>query len=430
MANTKISQLIENTNPTWFEELVYAYNNNNGKMSLETMKTFVQPDLSSYATISQLQLKQDKLVSWVSVKTVNWNSILWSGNIDTTVNYSEYDYSAMQWPAPAWFHVPLNTEWQWLKTIMDWLTFAETWWDIWRVNLHMPFAWYRNLSATAWYQGSIGIYWSSYSNSNSQASRLIINSSNSSISDYSRWNWLSIRCFRDEFVVPTSSWSVINWTLWGAWIFWDSNSWLISITADWTTWYTIQDKNLWATQVYSDWDTLSAANCWYYFQWWNNYWFAWTWGVTTSNTQVDVSSYWPWNYYSSSTYITQAAWWYPTNNNLWWWETWVVITQYDIYNKLQLVWTDITIWWKFIWWIASNNLSWSYTLSTLSNSYVWHEHYLYIPAQTNNYSLTLWTWITNPFNLTLPSSTNKACLVKFYCDSQSTMIISDCKIAS
>lgn len=41
MANTKISALTANTNPNWNEEFVYAYNNANGKITLNTMKAFV-----------------------------------------------------------------------------------------------------------------------------------------------------------------------------------------------------------------------------------------------------------------------------------------------------------------------------------------------------------------------------------------------------
>lgn len=41
MANTKISALTANTNPNWSEEFVYAYNNANGKITLNTMKSFV-----------------------------------------------------------------------------------------------------------------------------------------------------------------------------------------------------------------------------------------------------------------------------------------------------------------------------------------------------------------------------------------------------
>lgn len=70
MANTKISQLTANTNPNGWEELVYAYNNANGKMTLNTMKTFVWTG------------KQDTLVSWTNIKTINNQSILWAWNID------------------------------------------------------------------------------------------------------------------------------------------------------------------------------------------------------------------------------------------------------------------------------------------------------------------------------------------------------------
>lgn len=69
MANTKISQLTLNANPNGGEELVYAYNNTNGKMTLNTMKAFATANT------------QEELVSWTNIKTINWNSILWSWNL-------------------------------------------------------------------------------------------------------------------------------------------------------------------------------------------------------------------------------------------------------------------------------------------------------------------------------------------------------------
>lgn len=72
MANTKISALTANTNPNWSEEFVYAYNNANGKITLNTMKT--------YANTWQ----QAALVSGVNIKTINNTSILWSWNIDVS----------------------------------------------------------------------------------------------------------------------------------------------------------------------------------------------------------------------------------------------------------------------------------------------------------------------------------------------------------
>ena len=108
-----------------------------------------------------------------------------------------------------------------------------------------------------------------------------------------------------------------------AWIYHNSDLWLISLSSDWSTWLTIADKNLWATTVYNDGDTLSEANCGKYYQRWNNYGFPFTWSVTTSHTQVNASTYWPWNYYSSSTFIGYNWRWDTTDNwNLWGGVTW------------------------------------------------------------------------------------------------------------
>ena len=95
-----------------------------------------------------------------------------------------------------------------------------------------------------------------------------------------------------------------------------------------TTRITIADKNLWATTVWNNWDTLSEANCWKYYQRWNNYWFPFTWSVTTSSTKVDASSYWPWNYYSRNVFVTIAtspySWDSSNNQDLRWWVTWII----------------------------------------------------------------------------------------------------------
>ena len=55
------------------------------------------------------------------------------------------------------------------------------------------------------------------------------------------------------------------------WIYYNENLWLISYSVDWQNWITIADKNLWATQVYNYWDVMTEANCWKFYQWWNNY---------------------------------------------------------------------------------------------------------------------------------------------------------------
>lgn len=116
------------------------------------------------------------------------------------------------------------------------------------------------------------------------------------------------------------------------WIYHNSDLWLISLSSDGSNWITIADKNLWATQVYNDGDTLSEANAWKYYQWGNNYGFSyWVSPSNISSTQVNAGTYWPWNYYSSSTFITVTwnslqdnSWDSSYNENLRWWVTWTV----------------------------------------------------------------------------------------------------------
>ena len=305
------------------------------------------------------------------------------------------EVSDMQWPAPSWFHVPLNSEWVWLKTIMDWLSLTT--WDSWRINLHMPFAGNRSYSsASTGNQGSYGFYWSSspYGNPSfaADARYLSLNSSNvSANSGDNRADGLSVRCFKNSYVTPDSSWTVVQWTLWSAWIFWNQSEWLISITSYWSTWYTIQDKNLWAIDVYNGWDTLSEANCGKYYQRWNNYWFPRTWSVTTSSTQVNASSYWPWNYYTGSTFITTRR--DPRdssyNDNLWWWESqWTSTKSVEVQNiyigKKPYEWNDLCFTANTAWSTVTLNKYWSPTEVSLETSTDW----------TTWSSYTIWDTIT------------------------------------
>ena len=110
------------------------------------------------------------------------------------------------------------------------------------------------------------------------------------------------------------------------WIYWSESLWVISFQTSAWNGISIADKNLWATQVYNSWDNLSLANMGRWYQRWNNYWWDyWVDPVNVSSTQVDASTYWPWNYYSSSTFIsrqpTEDYWDISNNANLWWWTT-------------------------------------------------------------------------------------------------------------
>ena len=306
-----------------------------------TEVTIEQPDISWKANISDVLTKTNTTAftptgdyNPATKKYVDDNA----GKEYTAWEWIEIknwpDYSAMQWPAPSGFHVPLNTERQDVYNI--WTALGEWSSDFW-IALKLPFAGYRGYSSADVYrQGFNGNYWSSSRYNTNLAYYLSFSSVGLGPQSIEyRACGFSVRCFKDSPVVPTSSWTKLYWTsIEAGWIFWSSVDWLISLSSDWTTWITISDKNLWATQVWNSWDTLSEANCGKYYQWGNNYWFPRTWTIANqSTTQVDVSSYWPWNYYSSDTFIKYNWRWDTTDNwNLWWWVTWVVTLDNAITN--------------------------------------------------------------------------------------------------
>lgn len=238
-------------------------------------------------------------------------------------------HSDMRWPCPEWFHVPLSSE---LEALCEVVT-TDLWLDSDGITmgtyLKMPIAGCRTTDSSIKNVGMYAYYWTATAHSVDNVEYIIFSSDSLFYHDWAyRASAFSIRWFRDSPVIPDNSWTTLyDWSSVqnGAWIFWNPSSWLISASSDWQNWITIQDKNLWATAVYNYWDTLSEANCGKFYQWGNNYWFSRTWTVTTSATQVDASNYWPWNYYSSDTFITRSAslydWSSVQNDNLWWWET-------------------------------------------------------------------------------------------------------------
>ncbi len=251
------------------------------------------------------------------------------------------DYSAMQWPAPDGFHVPTKDEWVALCGILTTTFSMASNATTMGTYLKMPMAGYRSYSSSnVANAGSYGFYWSSTAYSTNRAYYLAFNSSSiTPQADQYRSNGYSVRCFKDTPTIPTSSWTTLydgSSVATSAWVFYNATDGLISVSGDWVTWYTIQDKNLGATTVYNQGDTLTDANCGYFYQWWNNYWFAHSWSVTTSSTQVNASTYWPWNYYESSTFITRSSspydWSNVQNDNLWGGVTWVVTLNNAITN--------------------------------------------------------------------------------------------------
>ena len=327
----------------------------------------ISADTSVLATKTDLNSKQDTLVSWTNIKTVNSNSLLGSWDIalndvkvsatapssptewmtwyDTTNDqlkvydgtnwqvtgkeYTAWDgiliwsisISSRQWPCEEWFHVPSAADWQWVWNIMNAMNpLLVANWGPRKNYLHMPYAWGRDWNSL-YGQGSTGAYWSSSKGTEYTSFSCMLLMSNNYFylndEDERSW-WHSIRAFKNEYVAPDNTWTVVFGTLWNSWIFWNQTEWLITITNG-TTGYTMMDKNIGATVVYNDGDTLSEANCGKYFQRWNNYWFPRTWNVTTSNTAVNTVWYGPSNPYSDDTFIVSHEDWSANDNwDLWW----------------------------------------------------------------------------------------------------------------
>ena len=274
----------------------------------------------TYTAGSHINISNANVISttWLQEELTAWENItIW----DTTTTESD-----MKWPCPSGFHVPLQSEWWSLKWILV-STFGLQSKDI-TVKTYLKIPLTGTLQPSNGSKAGVNstaAYWSVTASSWSQYVYSLgidpfgVSENNTSV----RATWAPVRPFKNTPVVPDSSWTTLyDWSsvaTW-AWVFHNATLWLISASWDWTTWITIADKNLGATTVYNSWDTLSEANCGWYFQWGNNYMFPYSWQITIENTQVNASTYWPWNYYSSSIFrATNGDWSSVRTNNLRWW---------------------------------------------------------------------------------------------------------------
>lgn len=244
---------------------------------------------------------------------------------------------------------------------------------------------------------------------------------------YTCW-YYTIHCF-------TSNWffcicdAVSPWYITTPWIYHSPSLWLISMSRDGTTRYTLQDKNLWATSY----NVSSTDSYWCMYQWWNNNPFPSTWCVTNrTTTKVDTTGYWPWNYYCRDCFVYDSSscncdWSNPSNDNLRWnttntyiarqWPSpdWYhVPTSSDILNMINTMkcikWWDLTaddvI--KFLcmpkaWYRSYNNgctitCGWAcFTLRTSSINTSWQYPNWMVYTQTwpnsNWYYNRRWTWL-------------------------------------
>lgn len=234
----------------------------------------------------------------------------------------KWELYLIKWPCPDGFHIPFQQEFSYMVWPLQNLGIHN--YDWWSKYLRMPIVWYRKPSSPSvvtdrvynTYYWCIDPNWNGY-----HAASLNLNARSVSIKFISLyiWHWCSIRPFKDEYVEPDDSWTVVAWTAWGNWLFWNQELWLFSLKYD-DRKFTLADKNLWATEVWTRWSADTPENCWYLFQRWNNYWFPSFGSLEKISTEVvDASDYWPKNPYSSDTFIQNNVWNNPVNTNLWWW---------------------------------------------------------------------------------------------------------------
>jgi len=256
---------------------------------------------------------QSILINTTSHAMKYWTNWLWTNDTST-----EYTILQTNWWLQDWTYT-----YQWIN--QDWINVSNSIKDKSKIVLTI-------ISDTDWWYTTISDWQKSISyntstqwlkyNAKYYAEEQNTTALNLLIEEWRLTDWT----YNYPLVSSTdiNNWTTIINSVKASWI---SNA---TITHDTTNWeitirngdysITIADKNLWATSVYNTWDTLSETNCGKYYQWWNNYWFAWSWTLTdTSNTKVDTSGYWPSNYYSSNIFINLSwDWSNPSNNNLRW----------------------------------------------------------------------------------------------------------------
>lgn len=71
-------------------------------------------------------------------------------------------------------------------------------------------------------------------------------------------------------------------------------------------------------------------------------------------------------------------------------------------------------------------------VSSQEPPYPWMTYTIFVNSVKagETYSMTLWTWVTNPLNITLPSSINKKCVITLLATSTTTAVVTGCTIAS
>ena len=236
-----------------------------------------------------------------------------------------------QWPCSDGYHIPTVQEWTDFLTKYRALGLEDKYIDYY---IYAPRTWYINYNSWSMTGRDGHCYILTCEVDSSWYAKRFHTSNNTAAIEASYTTiGCTIRAFKDTPVTPDSSRIAVYQGSWSAGIFLDTTNLIISISSDGTNWQTLQDRNVWATERYIYGGAMNDSNMWLFFQWWNNYGFKTSVTPTFSSTKVDVSSYWPSNPYTSSTFIQNTERWTSINSDLWWWDNpWVVQKTQEIQN--------------------------------------------------------------------------------------------------
>lgn len=197
------------------------------------------------------------------------------------------------------------------------------------------------------------------------------------------------------------------------------------------------DANIWEL---SEWIYITEHDL--YYKSWETVPVIWgTWAVKKQMLFVTYDGWTRWYlcfnaWNKTSTYISRCSFWYSTSASDW------VCKRIENWDaSLEQYWYLVGSWESTVDGISSysltqilDNVEWTETLNvdSINKPYPWVTYTILINsvASGQNYSIALWTWVTNPFGVALPSASTKKSIITLLITSSTTAIITWCTIAS
>ena len=290
---------------------------------------------------SALDAKQDVLVSWTNIKTVNNNSLVWSGDVSVwDMKYTDYNWTTLTWNnitlalnsqiTPA-ANFTINAPW----TIKDWQEYilrVTSGWTVYAITLGTNMSNPNNVDTTLTANSVdqfvfLAVWW-----------QLELQPRDKDTT-YTAWTWISISVQNEISNTWVTSFNGSTWaiTYTAPVTSVNTQTWAVVLDADdisdsTTTnkFVTAGDKTIWSWK--QDALTLPATpTSWHIVTWWaNNKTLADGWAVPTIPSQTwqsgkflttDWTSASWWKIQETTSVTLIAAWWNPTQSVIVLWVT-------------------------------------------------------------------------------------------------------------